>query len=326
MLYLSIQYLFMSVLKYKYLSLMFVPPPTLYHRGLRLFNVKPSPVVAKNPEHLRSLVTEQIRIYGEKCDLNHIDVSHIDDMSGIFSRLPFNGDISRWTTSHVTDMSEMFSNSPFQGDISRWDVSKVLSMARMFDGSLFDGDISGWNVSKVVSMRSMFRGSRFNRSIDTWDVSRVLHMESMFADSKFNRTLSSWNVSRVEYMQSMFRESDFHGDLSKWDVSNVKDMRCMFEGSTYERDISAWQISPECNIQDAAPKYYGESPLFLACALADGQFERPRGIRSSRYEEAYAMMETLGAKGIEAGYAMFQIMRGQPGLVTVPTCELNDFS
>jgi hypothetical protein len=32
-------------------------------------------------------------------------------MGGMFSRSPFNGDISNWNVSNVTDMSMMFNNS-----------------------------------------------------------------------------------------------------------------------------------------------------------------------------------------------------------------------
>ncbi len=310
------------------LPLKFIAPPTLYQRGLRLFGVKPQPIVVTKHEQLRSLIEENIRIYGETCDLNHIDVSQITDMNHMFSCLPFNGDISRWNVSNVTDMQAMFEHSPFQGDISQWNVSKVDSMRSMFDGSLFDGDISNWNVSHVTYMDKMFRSSEFNGDISRWNTSNVRTMSHMFAESKFNRTISNWDVSRCENMLSMFDSSEFQGDISRWNVSKVEDMRRLFEKTQYKRDISSWTINAQCHIDHAAPDCYGNSPLFLACALAKGQHTAPIGIPYSlrpAYEQAYAMAESLGIQGIEAGYAMFQMINGtyQPA---IPSCELNDFS
>ena len=43
-------------------------------------------VVAKDKEHLKSLIKEAIEKNGEECDLNFIDVSHVTDMSGLFER------------------------------------------------------------------------------------------------------------------------------------------------------------------------------------------------------------------------------------------------
>ena len=45
-----------------------------------------------------------------------------------------------------TDMSMMFSRSQFNGDISRWNVGNVIDMSWMFSESQFNGDISQWNV------------------------------------------------------------------------------------------------------------------------------------------------------------------------------------
>ena len=62
------------------------------------------------------------------------------------------GFISFWNVSHITDMTYMFSEIQFDGDISKWDVSNVTDMSYMFYGSEFNRDISNWNMSNVTDM------------------------------------------------------------------------------------------------------------------------------------------------------------------------------
>ena len=84
-----------------------------------------SKVVAKDKEHLRTLIKEAIAKNGPNCDLNFIDVSNVTDMEGIFWESEFNGDISKWDVSNVEDMSHMFQDSAFNGDISGWNLAKI---------------------------------------------------------------------------------------------------------------------------------------------------------------------------------------------------------
>ena len=51
--------------------------------------------------------------------------------------------------SNITNMSNLFERTNFNGDISKWDVSNVTNMYSMFYGcKTFNKDISNWDVFK----------------------------------------------------------------------------------------------------------------------------------------------------------------------------------
>lgn len=106
--------------------------------------------------HLRQIIRHCILIYGNRCNLNWIDVSRYPEFDDLFYKSKFNGDISRWNTSNATSMYEMFRESEFNGDISNWDVSHVTNMSGMFYYAKFNKDISNWDVSRVENMDYMF--------------------------------------------------------------------------------------------------------------------------------------------------------------------------
>ena len=137
----------------------------------------------KTKKELRALIRQRIKDEGNEVDLNDIDVSNITDMSYLFEKIDFNGDIFRWDVSNVIDMNCMFGEcTHFNGDISKWDVSNVKDMKYMFYwcGS-FNKDISKWDVSSVKYMQCMFLGCvNFNQDISVWDVSNVTNMRYMF--------------------------------------------------------------------------------------------------------------------------------------------------
>jgi surface protein len=125
-------------------------------------------IIIKNKTHLFNLIDQEIALNGKRCDLNHLDVLNITDMSNLFKDSHFNGDISQWNVSNVINMSSMFEYSKFNADISDWDVSNVTNMFGMFHGSIFNLDISNWDVSKVENMDYTFNESKFRKDLSKW--------------------------------------------------------------------------------------------------------------------------------------------------------------
>lgn len=187
--------------------------------------IAPRVVAPKTRSALFSVVATAIQKNGFGCSLNHIDVSEVDDFSGLFDDSPFHGDISQWDVSNARSMEGMFAKSPFNGDISNWNVARVTDMGHMFYESKFAGDLSRWDVGSVESM------------------------QGMFAQAAFSGDISLWNTSKVRSMAHMFeRHQNFSIDVSKWDVRAVKDFNRMFAFLEKPLDIRAWRMADDATI------------------------------------------------------------------------------
>ena len=80
---------------------------------LRL-NESAGTVQPKTKDELKKIIEDTIKEQGNNCDLNFIDTSLIKNMSGLFYKSYFNGDISQWDVSNVKDMKGMFMGCPLE--------------------------------------------------------------------------------------------------------------------------------------------------------------------------------------------------------------------
>lgn len=193
-------------------------------------------------------------------DLNWLDVSQLDNLSGAFHFGPpigtyFNVNISEWDVSNVTTMRGMFDNCHgFNCDLSKWNVSKVRDMSGMFaschsfnNGGNTEG-LNNWDVSNVECMDKMFwLCSNFNCNISEWNVSKVYGMNEMFTSCRlFNQNISKWNTKSLFRAEFMFDScTKFNCDISNWDVHNLHNALKMFKNcKNFNQDLNSWEYAP----------------------------------------------------------------------------------
>lgn len=138
-----------------------------------------------NHTQLFDVVHAIIKKEGPHCDLNHIDVSCVTELWGLFAGSSFDGNVSRWDVSRVTNFANVFAKCPFSGDVSKWDTHSALTMKQMFHSNKhFQGDLGGWDVSNVHDFSGMFANAEFCGDLSAWRLHPVAVWSSMFSVEK----------------------------------------------------------------------------------------------------------------------------------------------
>ncbi len=142
-------------------------------------------------------VKQEIKAYGARCDLNHIDVSHLASLQAVFMNSDFNGDISRWDVSRATKMSGMFQGSQFNGDISGWRPVALKEAYEMFRDCPFQGDLSGWELPALSPKSDNMVAQPFLGKVPNWH--------------HYDMNMAHWSTFRNQYPH------DFQDLLRTWD-------------------------------------------------------------------------------------------------------------
>lgn len=210
--------------------------------------------VIKNNTELLSRVRQEIKENGPECDLNHLDVSYIEDFSYCFYNTDFNGYIDEWDTSNGVHFDYMFAKSKYNRPIY-FNTKNAVSLSAMFLQSQFNQPLFHLKTTKVVDFSLMFALSPFNQDIQSWDLENGDNFDMMFYQSKFNQPLENFRfkkkdismyamLARKEYSKKLFSaklikdaftfklfsETELKTDLSEIkEVFSEEDFEAMFE-------------------------------------------------------------------------------------------------
>ena len=158
---------------------------------------------------LKSIIWERYHNNNSFIDLTDLDISELDDLSGVFARLNKVEiiDISGWHTSNVTFMEEMFRKCSKLKNIigiENLDVSKLKIANSMFYmcENLVELDLTNWNPILLNSAWNMF---------------------SYCSNLKIIKNIENWQLPNIKDVSYMFYEcTKLDVDLSNWDLRNIK--------------------------------------------------------------------------------------------------------
>ena len=158
---------------------------------------------------LQSIIQERYHNNKSFIDLTDIDISELDDLSGVFARLNKVEviDISGWDTSNVTFMEEMFRKCVKLKNIigiENLDVSALKNANSMFYmcENLVELDLTNWNPILLNSAWNMF---------------------SCCSNLKNIKNIENWQLPNIKDVSYMFYEcTKLDVDLSNWDLRNIK--------------------------------------------------------------------------------------------------------
>jgi surface protein len=182
---------------------------------------------------LKALINayDSIPTQANKEAIENANVSEIRDMSNLFYRHHFDGDLSEWDTSKVTNMHSMFEDSKIASLPESFDTSNVTDMNHMFLRSQITSLPESFDTSKVTNMRGMFQQTQITSLPESFDTSNVTDMHFMFYRSKITSLPESFDISKVTNMNEMFYNSEITTLPESFDTSKVTNMNEMFHNS-----------------------------------------------------------------------------------------------
>ena len=166
-------------------------------------------IKVESKDQLKSIIRERYNNNKLFVDLTDIDVSELDDLSGVFAFLNKVEviDISGWDTSNVIYMHHMFSQCKNLKNIigiENLDVSKLEKANFMFFccKNLVELDLTNWNPISLEYASYMFYGCsnlKIIKNIENWQLQSIKNVRQMFYNCvKLNVDLSNWDLTNIK--------------------------------------------------------------------------------------------------------------------------------
>ena len=166
-------------------------------------------IKVESKDQLQSIIQKRYHNNNSFIDLTDIDISELDDLSGVFARLNKVEviDISGWDTSNVINMSYMFNRCTKLKKIvgiENLDVSKLKTTKIMFYGckNLVELDLTNWNPILLNSAWNMFSycsNLKIIKNIENWQLPNIKNVSYMFYKcTKLDVDLSNWNLRNIK--------------------------------------------------------------------------------------------------------------------------------
>ena len=166
-------------------------------------------IKVESKDQLQSIIQERYNKNKSFVDLTDIDISELDDLSGVFARLNKVEviDISGWDTSNVTIMDCMFSQCPKLKKIigiENLDVSKLRCANCMFSycEKLVELDLTNWNPISLENTYDMFSccsNLKMIKNIENWQLPNIKDVSYMFCNcTKLDVDLSNWDLTNIK--------------------------------------------------------------------------------------------------------------------------------
>ena len=167
-------------------------------------------IKVESKDQLQSIIRERYNGNKSFIDLTDIDISELDNLSGILGILNHVEvvDISGWDTSNVITMDCMFIQCKKLKKIigiENLDVSKLRCANCMFSycEKLVELDLTNWNPISLENTYDMF---------------------SCCSNLKMIKNIENWQLPNIKNVYYMFYNcAKLDVDLSNWDLTNVKD-------------------------------------------------------------------------------------------------------
>lgn len=156
---------------------------------------------------LKSLIELSMLIWGRNANLNFINVSRVEDFSGMFT----NKDNKLVICRNLLDYIKQ------NGKVGQKEINKLVNFAGDWSTirrHVFNGFIDEWNTGKGIIFKGMFKNSNFNQHELNLDLTSATHIHYMFEDAKYN-----------------------HDFIVKGELKNLKNASYLFRNSTIQKKI-----------------------------------------------------------------------------------------